>query len=75
MTSWKVFEPTRGEVTFVSKKILWEKKYKGKQSVVICEWIAALFYSTFFENVETSHVRSPPCSDLISIPKIRSEER
>ena len=26
------------------------------------------------ENCGTPHIRSPPCSDLISIPKIRSEE-
>ena len=49
-------------------------KSKKEQSVVIIQ-VAALFFSTFFENGKIASIRSPPCSDLISISKIRSEER
>ena len=56
----------------------WERlkkqKSKKEQSVVIIQ-VAALFFSTFFENGKIASIRSPPCSDLISISKIRSEER
>ncbi|EEG93814.1 hypothetical protein ROSEINA2194_02366 [Roseburia inulinivorans DSM 16841] len=44
-----------------------------EKSAVI-EEVAAFFSSTFFEHYNVP-IRSPPCSDLISISKIRSEER
>ena len=47
-------------------KRLKKQKSKKKQSVVIVQ-VAALFFPTFFENGKTVSLRSPPCSDLISI--------
>ena len=47
-----------------------ELNNKNEQSVVIIILVATLFFSTFFENCGIPHIRLPPCSDLISIPKI-----
>ena len=50
------------------------KKYSRKmEKSAVIEEVAA-FSSTFFEHYNVP-IRSPPCSDLISISKIRSEER
>ena len=51
------------------------KKYSRKmEKSAVIEEVAAFFSSTFFEHYNVP-IRSPPCSDLISISKIRSEER